>query len=124
MKTNVIPQKQKNLFTVIVKLKLGNITTGKLREIGNIAEKLSLTVKTTHDQNIALLNIHRDILDEVYSQLKEISLADFGASTYLDITACPGSETCSLGITSSRDLARAIQERLPTDSSSVEKLKM
>ncbi len=123
LKTNVVPQKQENLFTAVVKLKLGNITTGKLRSIGDIAEKFSLTVKTTPDQNIALLNIHRDILDKVYSHLKEVSLADFGASTYLDITACPGSETCSLGITSSRDLARAIQERLPTDSNSVEKLK-
>jgi sulfite reductase (ferredoxin) len=123
LKTNLIPQKQKDLFVVLVKLHLGNITTGKLREIGRISEELSLPVRTTQDQNIAFINVHKDSLYEIYRLLKEAGLSDYGASTFLDITACPGSETCSLGITSSRDLSRAIYEKLPKDRDSVEKLK-
>ncbi|SNZ11452.1 sulfite reductase (ferredoxin) [Persephonella hydrogeniphila] len=123
LKTNLIPQKQKDLFVVLVKLHLGNITTGKLREIGKIAEELSLSVRTTQDQNIAFVNVHRNSIQELYNLLKNAGLSEYGASTFLDITACPGSETCSLGITSSRDLSRAIYEKLPKDRETVEKLK-
>jgi len=123
IETNLIPQKQKDLFVVLVKLPLGNITTGKLRKIGEIARNFSVQIRTTQDQNIALINVHRDIIDQIYHSLKEAGLSDYGASTYLDITSCPGSETCSLGITSSRDLSRAIYEKLPKDPETVKKLK-
>ncbi|WP_457642683.1 sulfurtransferase TusA family protein [Persephonella sp.] len=123
LKTCVIPQKQKELYTAVVKLNLGNITSGKLRKLADTAEKLSLTVKTTQEQNIALMNIHRELLYTLYTLLEEAGLSQYGASTYLDITACPGSETCGLGITSSRDLARQVYSRLPKDEKSVEKLK-
>jgi len=123
LKTNVIPQKQKGMFTVLVKLPLGNIPSGKLRKLSDIAQEFMLPIKATYDQNIALLNVHIETLYSLYKALEETKLADFGASTYLDITACPGSETCSLGITSSRDLARVIMEKLPKGKKEVEKLK-
>ena len=123
IETNLIPQRQKDLFVVLIRLPLGNITTGKLRKIGEISRKFSVQIRTTQDQNIALINVHRDILDQIYHSLKDLGLNDYGASTYLDITSCPGSETCSLGITSSRDLSRAIYEKLPKDPETVRKLK-
>jgi sulfite reductase (ferredoxin) len=121
--TNVIPQKQEELYTALLKIHLGNITTGNLRYVADIAEKYSLTVKLTQDQNIALLNVKKADLINLYEDLKEKELSSFGANTYLDITACPGTETCALGITSSRDLARSIHETLPKDKVSLEKLK-
>jgi len=123
LETNVIPQKQENMYTVLIKLHLGNITTGKLKKIGEIADEYTLSIKATQDQNIALLNVPEDVLFTLYRELDESGLASVGASTYLDITACPGSETCSLGITGSRDLARAIYERLPSDPESIKKFK-
>ncbi|WP_456393303.1 sulfurtransferase TusA family protein [Persephonella sp.] len=123
LETNVIPQKQEGLFTALIKLHLGNITTGKLKKIGEIAHEYMLSIKATQDQNIALLNIPEEILYTLYRELDSTGLASAGASTYLDITACPGSETCSLGITGSRDLARAIYERLPSDPESVRRFK-
>ncbi|WP_457623623.1 sulfurtransferase TusA family protein [Persephonella sp.] len=121
--SNLIPQRQENTYTAVIKLNLGNITTGKLRSIADISEKYSLTIKATHDQNIALLNIPEDILDTVYTELKLNSLDTPGSSSYLDITACPGSETCSLGITAARELSRAIYEKLPKDPETFRKLK-
>ena len=123
IETNIIPQRQKDLFAVLIRLPLGNITTGKLRKIAEISRDYSVQVRTTQDQNIALINVHREMLDQIYHSLKEAGLQDYGASTYLDITSCPGSETCSLGITSSRDLSRAIYEKLPKDPETVRKLK-
>jgi sulfite reductase beta subunit-like hemoprotein len=44
----------------------------------------------------------------VYRLLKGVGLADPSADRLADITACPGADTCQLGITSSRGLALAI----------------
>ncbi|MCX7759835.1 MAG: sulfurtransferase TusA family protein [Hydrogenothermaceae bacterium] len=121
--TNVIPQKQQDLFTVVIKVNLGNITTVNLRYLADIAEKYSLITKTTQEQNIAFLNVKKSDLYNIYNDLKLKGLNHFGSNTYLDITACPGSETCALGITSSRDLARAIYENLPKDEDSLNRLK-
>ncbi|WP_457640504.1 sulfurtransferase TusA family protein [Persephonella sp.] len=123
VESNLIPQRQEGLYTALIKLNLGNITTGKLRAIADISEKYSLTVKTTYDQNIALMNIPESILENVYTELRFSGLDSIGASSYLDITSCPGSETCSLGITASRELSRAIYEKLPKDRETYRKIK-
>ncbi|ACO04466.1 MAG TPA: hypothetical protein DEP48_06910 [Persephonella sp.] len=123
LESNILPQRQEGLYTALVKLSLGNITTGKLRSLADIAEEYSLTVKATHDQNVALLNIPEEDLESVYTQLKLSALDAVGASSYLDITSCPGSETCSLGITAARELSRAIYDILPKDRETFEKIK-
>ena len=51
-------------------------------------------------------------LPELYRELKAIGLGDFGAGTILDVVACPGTDTCKLGIASSRGLARELRQRL------------
>ena len=45
-------------------------------------------------------------------ELKSIGLADPGAGTIIDITSCPGTDTCKLGIASSRGLAAELREML------------
>ena len=44
--------------------------------------------------------------------MKRIGLAEPGAGTIVDIVACPGTDTCKLGIASSRGLAGEIRSRL------------
>jgi sulfite reductase (ferredoxin) len=48
----------------------------------------------------------------LYRELKAVGLGDFGAGTILDVVACPGTDTCKLGIASSRGLARELRQRL------------
>jgi sulfite reductase (ferredoxin) len=43
--------------------------------------------------------------------LRELSLADAGAGRLVDVTACPGTDSCKLGITSSRGLAALLHEK-------------
>ena len=45
-------------------------------------------------------------------ELKAIDLAAPGAGTIVDVTACPGTDTCKLGIASSRGLAGELRTRL------------
>ena len=50
---------------------------------------------------------------DLYDELASQGLADPGAELVEDIIACPGTDTCGLGITSSKGLARALAEVFP-----------
>src|SRR5256885_2178618 len=69
-------------------------------------------VRTTVEQNLVLRWISEADLPELYRELKRIGLAEPGAGTIVDIVACPGTDTCKLGIASSRGLAGEIRSRL------------
>jgi sulfite reductase (ferredoxin) len=69
-------------------------------------------VRTTVDQNIVLRWISQADLPDVYTDLVQAGLAQAGASTLVDITACPGTDTCKLGISSSRGLAAELRQRI------------
>src|SRR5947207_14559411 len=53
---------------------------------------------------------------DLYKVLKGIGLAQPGAGTIVDVTACPGPDTCRLGIASSRGLAGEFRNRLAEKS--------
>jgi sulfite reductase (ferredoxin) len=55
-------------------------------------------------------------LPEVYAALHALGLGQAGAGTIVDITACPGTDTCKLGIASSRGLAGELRQRLAEKS--------
>ncbi|MEE4378464.1 MAG: nitrite/sulfite reductase, partial [Candidatus Competibacteraceae bacterium] len=47
-------------------------------------------------------------------------LGDAGAGTLLDVTACPGTDTCKLGIASSRGLAAELSKRLAAKADQID----
>jgi sulfite reductase (ferredoxin) len=101
--TNIWHQKQAGYEAVTVTLPLGDITAGQLRALADIARDFTNgTVRTTVDQNIVLRWISAADLPEVYARLKAIGLGQPGAGTIVDVTSCPGTDTCKLGIASSR----------------------
>jgi ferredoxin-nitrite reductase/sulfite reductase (ferredoxin) len=48
----------------------------------------------------------------MFQELSNIGLAEAEAGLLRDVTSCPGAETCQLGISASRGLARALEARL------------
>jgi sulfite reductase (ferredoxin) len=68
------------------------------------------------EQNIVLRWVSEADLPNLYSDLKAIGLGDAGAGTIIDVTACPGTDTCKLGIASSRGLAEVLRTRLAEKS--------
>jgi sulfite reductase (ferredoxin) len=69
-------------------------------------------VRTTIEQNIILRWVPHNKVIDLYNDLKAIGLAEPGAGTVVDIAACPGTDTCKLGIASSRGLAGELRTRL------------
>jgi sulfite reductase beta subunit-like hemoprotein len=109
--TNVRAQRQPGYFMVNARLVLGDVTGQQLRLLAFVARRFADGwIRTTNQQNILLRWIPGAKLPAVYRLLKGVGLAAPSADRLADITACPGADTCQLGITSSRGLALAIGE--------------
>jgi sulfite reductase (ferredoxin) len=112
-KTNVYRQRQPGYATVTIALPLGDITADQLRTVADLARKyVKETVRTTVEQNLVLRWVNEGDLPDLYRELKQANLAAAGAGTIVDLTACPGTDTCKLGISSSRGLAGELKQRL------------
>jgi sulfite reductase (ferredoxin) len=118
--TNVYQQRQAGYSVVTVNLPLGDLTSRQMFRLADIAEQyVGDNVRMTVEQNIVLRWVPDSDLPAVYEALKAIGLGDPGAGTIVDITACPGTDTCKLGIASSRGLAAELRTRLIAKSATL-----
>jgi sulfite reductase (ferredoxin) len=112
-RSNAQPQSQPGYSVVIQALPLGDLTADQARALVDIARKYcGDTLRTTVDQNLLLRWVSNADLPAIHAALVEVGLAEAGAGTITDITACPGTDTCKLGISSSRALAAELRRDL------------
>ncbi len=115
--TNVYHQKQPGYVVATVTLPMGDITASQIRGLADIARRyVKDTVRTTVEQNLVYRWVSEADLPEFYRALSAIGLGEANAGTIVDVTACPGTDTCKLGIASSRGLARELRTRLSEKS--------
>ena len=115
--TNVRPQSQDGYSTVTVTLPLGDITADQLRSLADIVRRFTReTIRTTVEQNFVIRWVSKRDLVDVYEALHAAGLGEPGAGTIVDIVTCPGTDTCKLGISSSRGLAAELRNRLAQKS--------
>ncbi|OQW35186.1 MAG: hypothetical protein A4E19_16565 [Nitrospira sp. SG-bin1] len=113
-RTNVVKQKQDGYVTAAIKLFMGDITAEQMLFVADLAERYSNgNLRTTINQNMVIRWVPADQTRHLYEDLASHGLADPGAELVEDIIACPGTDTCGLGITSSKGLARALAEVFP-----------
>jgi sulfite reductase (ferredoxin) len=111
--TNVYAQRQPGYALVYVTLPLGDFTAPQARAIADLARAHSSdTIRLTVDQNLVLRWVPEKDLPALHGRLRAIGLGEGGANSIVDITSCPGTDTCKLGIASSRGLAGELRERL------------
>lgn len=112
-KHNVRPQAQEGYSVVLVKLPLGDFTPLQGRELADLASEFGPgSVRFTADQNVIIRWVPSGDTPQIYERLVKVGLAEVGAETISDITACPGTDTCKLGISSSRGLAGELRRHL------------
>jgi sulfite reductase (ferredoxin) len=111
--SNVQKQRQPGYAVATVTLPLGDLTPTQARAIADISRRYSGdSLRTTVGQNLLFRWIPEADLPTLYEELQAIGLGEPGADTVTDITACPGTDTCKLGISSSRGLAGELRKRL------------
>ena len=107
----VIEHKLDGYRGVHVRLKLGDITSTRARSLAKIAREFSSgELRTSIDQNVFLPWVHEARLFDLHRSLKQIDAAEEGVGTVVDVTTCPGSDTCRLGIASAKGLGTAISD--------------
>jgi len=112
MFTNVMGQKQPGYSAVTIRLRLGDITSTQMRALAQIIRRYcGECLRATIEQNLALRWVRNEHLVALFSELEPLGLAEPEANHLYDVTSCPGAETCQLGISASRGLARALEAR-------------
>jgi sulfite reductase (ferredoxin) len=109
--TNVFEQKQKGFYGVYVKVLLGNLKTSKARELAEVAREFAADdIRITINQNYLFKYVRKEALPHLFNDLHKIGLSEAGFNSTADITACPGTDTCNLGISSSTGTAVALEQ--------------
>ena len=116
--TNVIRQKQAGLFAIGIRIDLGDFYTPKARLLADLVKKYAANeIRLTLRQNILIRHVREELLPIFYAELKKIGFANTGYNSTADITACPGTDTCNLGISSSTGIAvvltKVLEEEYP-----------
>ncbi len=98
---------------VTVMVPLGDLDATQLRALARIAAVFgSDHARVARDQNLVFPTVRCEDLQALHAELDAAGLGESGVGTALDVTSCPGADTCRLGITSSKGLARAIRAEL------------
>jgi sulfite reductase (ferredoxin) len=66
-------------------------------------------------QDIVIRDIKEENLAFFYQELAKLDMVTLGYNTIGDITACPGTDTCNLGIASSTGIATELERVLATE---------
>jgi sulfite reductase beta subunit-like hemoprotein len=112
-RTNAIPQAQSGFYLVYALLPIGDMTVPQMHALADISRKYAGgKIRTAVNQNMVLRWIHEEDLTSVHAELVECGLSEDGVLTISDVMTCPGTDTCSLGVTSSKGLGTAIRETL------------
>lgn len=109
--TNVFEQKQKGYHGVYVKVPIGDIKTDRARAfVKAITPYVADEIRITQSQSLLLKYVPKANLRPLYHALDQIGLTLIGYDSVADITTCPGTDTCNLGISNSMTLAVVLED--------------
>ena len=99
LQTNVFPQKQEGFFGVYIKVLTGDIPTVKARQLVEaIRPYVADEIKITINQGLLLQYVREAAFPALFIVLDNLGYAIPGFNSVADVTTCPGTDTCNLGI--------------------------
>ena len=111
LKTNVFEQKQSGYYGVYLKVTNGDIKPDEARKLATLVDNYaSQDMRITMNQGMMIKYVRKEALPYVYTVLDELNFAHPGFGTIADITTCPGTDTCNLGVTNSMTLAKILED--------------
>ena len=116
LKTNTFEQKQPGFYGVFIKVLLGDLHASVARPLADVVKTYAADdIRITVNQGLLLRFVKPGHLQALYLALRKLKLAETGFASTADITACPGTDTCALGVTNSTGLAKVLEEVLRED---------
>ena len=115
-KSNVIQQKQVGYVAIGIKVALGDFYTDKARLLADLIKNYAANeLRFSLRQNILIRHVKEENLPFFYLELAKLDFVTLGYDSTADITACPGTDTCNLGIASSTGIATELERVLATE---------
>lgn len=115
-KSNVIQQKQDGYVAIGIKIVLGDFYTDKARALAELIKNYAANeLRFSLRQDILIRNVKEEYLPFFYQELSKLDFVALGYNSISDITACPGTDTCNLGIASSTGIAVELERVLNTE---------
>ena len=115
-KSNVIAQKQTGYVAIGIKVLLGDFYTDKARLLADLIKNYGANeLRFSLRQNILIRHIKEENLPFFYQELAKLDMVNLGYDSLGDITACPGTDTCNLGIASSTGIAQELERVIKTE---------
>ena len=119
--TNIYEQRQPGYVVATVTCPLGDLSSDQMRSLADISTRYAGgNVRITVEQNLVMRWVSHNKVVDLYNELNALGLGQPGAGSIVDVTACPGTDTCKLGIASSRGLAGELRDQLGARSASLE----
>ncbi|UOB18850.1 HEPN domain-containing protein [Abyssalbus ytuae] len=113
LQNNVTEQKQRGLYAIGIKVKLGDFYLEQARPLAALIKKYAADeIRLSLRQDILIRYVREDLLPFFYVELKKLGFTELGYNSAADITACPGTDTCNLGIASSTGMATVLEKVL------------
>ena len=114
--TNLVAQKQGGFVAIGIKVLLGDFYTDKARLLADLVEKYAAgEIRLSLRQNILIPYVSEEQVPFFYQELEKLGFVEAGYNKALDITACPGTDTCNLGISSSTGIAEELERVIKTE---------
>lgn len=108
--TNAFRQRQADYYAAYVRVPLGNISSVISRQLVEaLRPAVANDVRVTANQGLLLKYIQPAHLPYVFSVLEAAGFGEPGFDSIADITACPGTDTCNLAISSSTGISTALE---------------
>jgi sulfite reductase (ferredoxin) len=112
-KSNVFEQKQKGFFGIWIKLTNGDFYLKEARNLAALVKEYAADdIRITVNQGLMLKYIRPEALKFWYTELKKMEMAKPGFNSPADVTSCPGTDTCNLGISDSVHTAQVIEKMI------------
>lgn len=108
--TNIFKQKQEGFHGVYVKVKTGDMSTSTVRKfVEAVRPLIADEMRVTISQGLLLKYVRKEALPALFLVLDELGLSAPGHNSVADVTTCPGTDTCNLGISNSMELSRVLE---------------
>lgn len=109
--TNVFEQKQTGFYGVFVKVTVGDIHTDVARKfVEAVRPYVADEIRITQNQGLLLKYARKEALPALYAALTELDMSAPGFDSVADVTTCPGTDTCNLGISNSMTFAKVLED--------------
>jgi sulfite reductase beta subunit-like hemoprotein len=113
MESNVVDQRQPSFHTVYIKIPRGDVESEQWHQLADISRQFGNgQMRSSFEQNMALRWVPSDKLLDLWQALNKVGFGEGGVHEITDVTSCPGTDSCKMGITSSMGMNKAVRQAL------------